>query len=124
MNTPSPGETLARLAAEIALGKQAQRPLLLDLREVGGFADYFLLLSAMNGRHATSLAEEIRTSVRSQLGLRPLGIDGLETQSWVFMDYGSLFVHILEDSARERFALEQLWSKATPLPLDGTSVTP
>jgi ribosome-associated protein len=44
-------------------------------------------------------------------GLQPLSVDGMESQTWVLLDYGFLFVHVFQDPTRELYQLELLWSK-------------
>ena len=50
---------LARLLAAAALRKKAQDPVLLQVGELAGFADYFLLVSGRSTRQAAAIAEEM-----------------------------------------------------------------
>ena len=106
----SPEEVVV-LAIAIAMEKKALRPVALDLNRLGAFANYFAILSASNGRQVVAVAEGIRLFIKQVFGISPVTVDGLETQQWVFLDYGFVFVHVFQDATREMYALEQLWSK-------------
>jgi ribosome-associated protein len=51
------------------------------------------------------------------LGVSPVSVDGLESCTWVLIDYGFLFIHVFQEPTRELYQLEQLWSKAHIIPL-------
>lgn len=104
-------EELVKLAMAIGLEKKATRPLAIDLRNQGAFTEYFVILSATNGRQVAAVAEEIRVFFRDKLGLQPVSIDGREARTWILLDYGFVFVHVFQEPTRELYALEQLWSK-------------
>lgn len=104
-------EELVKLAMAIGLEKKATRPLAIDLRSQGAFTEYFVILSASNGRQVAAVAEEIRLFFRDNLGLQPVSVDGREGRTWILLDYGFLFVHVFQEPTRELYALEQLWSK-------------
>lgn len=104
-------EEMAVLAVAAAMDKKAFRPVLLDLRSQGAFTEYFAIVSATNARQVTAVAEGVRMFFKQSFGLSPLSVDGLESQTWVLLDYGFLFVHVFQDPTRELYALEQLWSK-------------
>lgn len=116
-NEKIPGETLAKLAASTALEKKASQPVILDIRQLGGCTDYFVILTAQNPRQALAIAEAIRLSFKNLYGVKAPKIDGLETGSWVLMDYGFLFVHIFLEDARHQYELEKLWAKGLSVPI-------
>lgn len=105
-------EELATIAIAAGIQKKAVRPVLIDLRSIGAFVDFFAILSATNTRQVVAIAEGIRLFFKENLGLRPLSVDGMETGSWVVLDFGAFFVHVFLDTTREVYRLEQLWSKA------------
>jgi|GEM_PF-285954 len=104
-------EEMALLAVAAALDKKAFRPALLDLRAQGAFTEFFAIVSAGNGRQVNAVAEGVRMFFKHNFGLTPITVDGLESQTWVLLDFGFLFVHVFQDPTRELYALEQLWSK-------------
>ncbi|APJ02783.1 ribosome silencing factor [Silvanigrella aquatica] len=110
-------EDLAMLAIAVALDKKAVRPTAMDLRSVGAFTELFSIVSASNPRQVYAVAEAIRQFFKSRLGIMPVSVDGLESCTWVLIDYGFLFVHVFQEPTRELYQLEQLWSKAHIIPV-------
>jgi ribosome-associated protein len=104
-------EDMAVLAIAAAMDKKAARPVLLDLRSQGAFTEYFAIVSATNARQVSAVAEGIRMFFKQAFGLQALSVDGMESQTWVLLDYGFLFVHVFQEPTRELYQLEQLWSK-------------
>ena len=111
-------EEMAILAVAAGMEKKAMRPVILDLRAQGSFTEYFAILSAANARQASAIAEAVRMFFKKNFGVSPLSVDGLETQEWVLLDYGFLFVHVFQDPTREHYSLEQLWSKSRLVPVN------
>ena len=104
-------EEVVTLSIAAGMEKKASRPVALDLNRLGAFANYFAILSASNGRQVCAVAEGIRLFIKQAFGISPIMVDGLESQQWVFLDYGFLFVHVFQEATREMYSLEQLWSK-------------
>lgn len=105
-------EKMALLAIGCAMEKKASRPVVMDLRHLGSFFDFFAIVSASNSRQVYAIAQEIKVFFKKSFGLYPVSVDGLESSNWVLMDYGFLFVHIFVEPTREMYQLEKLWSKA------------
>ena len=117
-------EELALLSVAVACEKKAVRPLILDLRNVGSaFTELFSIVSASNTRQVYAIAEEIRLYFKRTFGLNPVAVDGMETCTWVLIDYGFMFVHIFQEPTREVYQLEQLWSKARNIDADESVYT-
>ncbi len=110
-------EDVAMLAIAIATEKKAVRPVIMDLRSVGAFTELFAIVSASNQRQVYAVAENIRQFFKRHLGIMPVSVDGLESCTWVLIDYGFLFVHIFQEPTRELYQLEQLWNKAHVIPV-------
>ncbi len=103
---------LAILAARAASEKKATDPKVLELGELIGVTDYFLICSASSSRQVRTIVDEIEKSVKGTLGLRPRGVEGLSDASWVLIDYGGVVIHVMSEEARAFYALEKLWSDA------------
>ena len=88
--------------------------MLLDIRRVAAFADYFVIASAVNPRHMRALVETVAKELR-QDGVRPLHQEGEFDSGWVLLDYGSVIVHLFAPELRTYYALEELWREATPV---------
>ena len=107
-----PEEALARLCADGALDKKAEDVVILDMREISSFTDFFVIVSGTSDPQLKAIASSIRGKVRDAIGLRPLAEDGIPGSQWVIIDYGSVIVHIFNTEKRTVYGLETLWSDA------------
>ncbi len=100
----------ARLAAEAAAAKMAQDIVILDVGDIIGITDAFVVCSANNTRQVRTIVDEVEEHMRILVDARPRAIEGLDTASWVLMDYGDIVVHVFLSETREFYDLERLWS--------------
>ncbi len=82
--------------------------MLLDIREVASFADYFVIATALNPRQMRALVETLEKELRAE-GAHAPRPEGAEDSGWVLLDYGSVIVHLFSPEEREHYALEKLW---------------
>jgi ribosome-associated protein len=95
-------------ALRAASDKKALDLVVLDLRPVATFTDYFLIASGTNVRQVQAIADEITERLKRE-GTRAERIEGYGTAEWVLVDYGDFIVHIFEEKARRFYDLERLW---------------
>lgn len=108
---PSPLPEEVALAARAALDRKAEELLLLDVGEICGFADYFLLCHGNSDRQVGAIADGIQRTLRKQ-GYKPLHVEGERRANWILLDYGDWVAHIFDPPTREFYRLERLWSDA------------
>ncbi|MGH9019754.1 MAG: ribosome silencing factor [Acidimicrobiales bacterium] len=108
----------AMAAADEKLGLD---PVVLDLRGVVDTFDALVVTSGRTDRQVRSLADEVERRVDAALGVRPTHVEGLTEGEWVALDYGDVIVHVFDESAREYYDLEHLWSAPAtrPAPVRG-----
>lgn len=111
-HSPKFARALAVLVAQAANEKKATDPKVLELGDLLGIADYFVVCSASNPRQIKTVVEEIEKAVKQASGLRPRSVEGLADASWVLLDYVDVVVHVMSDEARAFYAIERLWSDA------------
>jgi ribosome-associated protein len=99
-----------------ALEKKALDPILLELKEIASFTDYFLLLSGKSDRQVQAIAQGIEESLKKN-GIRPLGQEGTLGGKWILMDYEDVVVHIFLEPIRQFYDLEGLWLDAPRIDL-------
>lgn len=104
------------IALRAASDKKALDPVVLDLRPIASFTDYFLITSGTNARQVQAIADGVTERLK-QAGERSVRIEGYSTAEWVLLDYGDFVVHIFEARARSFFDLERLWRDAQRVPL-------
>ncbi|HEX8565619.1 MAG TPA: ribosome silencing factor [Pyrinomonadaceae bacterium] len=98
-------------ALRAASDKKAVNSLVLDLREVTEFTDFFIITNGTNVRQVQAIADGISEDLKL-IDARPIRIEGYNTAEWILMDYGDFVVHIFEEKSREFFDLERLWRDA------------
>ena len=74
-------------------------------------ADYFVICNGSSSTHIKALVDEVDKQL-SEAGEPPIRREGLRSDIWVLMDFGSVIVHIFTDEARKFYDLERLWSDA------------
>ncbi len=104
--------TALRAASE----KKALDIVVLDLRPLASFTDYFLITSGTNARQVQAIADGILEQLRKE-GTRAERVEGFNSAEWVLLDYGDFVCHIFEDKARRFYDLERLWREAARVPL-------
>lgn len=108
-------QELARRIVEIASDKLATDIVLLDIRQIGSFADYFVVASTASERQMQAVVRDLEQTLRNDDGVRPLRVEGQSSSGWVLIDYGDVVVHLFSAEQRGFYRLEELWSAAVPL---------
>jgi ribosome-associated protein len=98
----------ARLAQE----KKGQDIRILDVRELAGYTDYFVLSSGSSDRQVAALAQHVEETLKKESGVRPLGVEGLRDGRWALIDYGDFVFHVFLSSVREFYNFDRLWGAA------------
>ena len=109
-------KTKSLLCLKAAIEKKALNPVLLELKEITFFTDYFLLLSGQSDRQVQAIAQAIEEALKRK-GIRPLGQEGTSGGKWILMDYEDVVVHIFLEPVRKFYDLEGLWSDAPRIDL-------
>jgi ribosome-associated protein len=104
------------VALQAASDKKALELVLLDLREVATFTDYFIITSGANARQVQAIADGVVEQLKLKK-TRPARIEGYSGAEWVLVDYGDFIVHVFEDKARRFYDLERLWRDAARVAL-------
>ena len=129
---------LAKKAAHFCADKKAENIVVLDMREIVNFCDYFVLCTATSSRHIKAVADGVDEGLH-QLGIKikfKQGLDGagrsrsftFASQAaqassgvpaideangrWVLLDMGDVVVHVFENQSREFYGLDHLWQEA------------
>jgi ribosome-associated protein len=108
-----------RLALHAADEKKAHDLVVLDLREVASFTDFFVIASGTNVRQVQAVADEVQEQLRKQLRVKPARVEGYNSAEWVLLDYGDFIFHVFEEKSRRFYDLERLWRDAARVPIPG-----
>ncbi len=102
----------AKLALEAASEKKAIDFVVLDLRELTSFTEFFLIVSGTNQRQVQAISNEISSKLRNELKTKPQRVEGYQGAEWILLDYGDFIFHVFNGKSREFYDLERLWRDA------------
>jgi ribosome-associated protein len=113
---PQPSQTLetedaVTIAARAASDKKATDPVVLDLRNVASFTEYFLICTGANTRQVQAISNAVEEALLKS-GKRPSHIEGYSSGEWILLDYGDFIVHVFGPASRRFYDLERLWRDA------------
>ena len=103
---------LAELVAAYAADVKAIDLVELDLRDVLGYTDFFVICSGNTDRQTKAIHDRIHQGMKNEHGVLPRRVEGLAEARWILMDYLDVVVHVFTPDAREFYRLEQLWGEA------------
>ena len=95
--------------------------MVLDLRDISTFTDFFVICSGSSEPQLKAIAGEIEVRLRKEYSIRPAAVDGFPTSQWIVLDYLQVIVHIFHAEKRDFYALEDLWSDAPHLQIKGVT---
>ncbi|KAA0273716.1 MAG: ribosome silencing factor [Anaerolineales bacterium] len=88
--------------------KKGEDILLMDIKDIASFTDYFVICTGTSDRMLDALAsaatDEIKKKYRKKARKQGLSRDG-----WVVVDFGDVVVHLLSPDQREYYQIEELW---------------
>jgi ribosome-associated protein len=111
-----------REALVAASDKKAIDPVVLDLRAIASFTDFFVITSGANVRQVQAIADAVVERLKNN-GERAARVEGYNTAEWVLVDYGDFIVHVFDQKARGFYDLERLWREAKRVPLPAELAT-
>ena len=115
-DTATDSKIKSLLCLKAAIEKKAQDPVLLELKGITSFTDYFLLCSGKSDRQVQAIAQAIEETLRKK-GIRPLGEEGTREGKWILLDYADVVVHVFLEPVRRFYDLEGLWIEAPRIDL-------
>jgi ribosome-associated protein len=110
------GLELAKICTRVADDSKAEDLIVLDVRGLSSFTDYFVIMSGRSSRHVQGLAEVIEAELRSKR-VSSKHSEGLQEGLWVLLDFGDIVTHIFYKEKRAFYDLEGLWHDAPRLDL-------
>jgi ribosome-associated protein len=113
--SPERSFELARAAAREAEDNRGQNVVVLDMREQTSIFDFFILATGTSNRQLRAISDGIDDVLQKQFGHQRLSREGYEDSHWILLDYGSIVVHLFDESTRDFYRLEDLWAGATPV---------
>jgi ribosome-associated protein len=101
---------MTRRCARVLDGKKGNDIIIIDLRDVNSYLDYFLIATGNSRVHCRALARELEKFMHEN-GWRARNNPDYES-GWIILDCSELIVHIFTQEMREYYQLEKLWGDA------------
>lgn len=90
---------------EIIEEKKGEQTRVLDMRDHTIGTRFFVLANGTNPKHVRALAEELLEKYEKKVDHK----EGLDTGSWIVLDYGEVMVHLFNEDVRKFYDLDDLW---------------
>ena len=94
-------QDFAIFIAECLSEKQADEIIVLDVGDLVGYCDYFVIASGRNARQLGAMVTHVERRVDDTTTRRAIGREGIREGNWALLDYGDI-VEIGRASCRER----------------------
>ena len=108
-----------RQAVEAAQGRKALELVVLDLKGICSFTDFFLICTGTSTRHTQAICDAVCEQLEKS-GIVPTHVEGYSRAEWILLDYLEFVVHIFLGQARHFYDLERLWKTAKRVPVPET----
>ncbi len=77
-------------------------------------ADYFVIASGNNPNQLKAMADTVEEALY-KAGYKLNHSEGMQTKSWLLLDFGEIVVHLFNKEDREFYNLERIWGDAAEL---------
>ncbi len=111
----------AQRIAAVALDKLAEDVVILDMREMCSFTDYFVIATGRNTRQVKGIHDEILVKLKQEERLIARGIAGEREADWIVIDYVDIVVHVFTPEQRSFYRLEDLWADVPRVEVDAVT---
>jgi len=108
----------ARQIAALAQEKLAEDVVILDMRPVCTFTDFFVICTGRNARQTAAIWDEVHGVMKQEHGLIPRSADGVQEGTWILADYLDVVLHVFTPEARSYYKLEDLWGDVPAVQLE------
>ena len=103
---------MVHAAAATALSRRARNAVILDLRKLPSFTNFFVICSGVSDTQVEGISDAVLDELEDNWNERPWHREGGRNADWVLLDYVDFVVHIFLEEKREYYNLERLWADA------------
>lgn len=111
----------ARCIAALAQEKLAEDVVILDMRPVCTFTDFFVICTGRNARQTAAIWDDVHGRMKAEQELVPRSVDGVPEGTWILADYLDIVLHVFTPEARAYYRLEQLWGDVPAIELEAAA---
>ena len=111
----------ARRIAGIAQDKLGEDVVILDMRPVCIYTDFFVVCSGRNTRQVRAIWNDVRERLKHEDRVLPRSVDGERESTWIVGDYLDVVLHVFTPELRSYYRLEDLWGDVPSIELEAAS---
>jgi ribosome-associated protein len=82
---------------------------ILDMRPVCIYTDFFVIATGQNPRQTKAIYDEVYAGLKREGRVLPQAVDGASEATWIVADYLDVVLHVFTPEARAFYRLEDLW---------------
>jgi len=102
---------LADTIIEGIRNRKGQRIVTIDLKKIKEApVEMMIICEGQSNVQVSAISDEIDDHVRTATHVHPLSVAGQENAEWIAMDYGTIFVHVMQREPRAFYDIEHLWA--------------
>ena len=120
-NAPLSPLELARRIAALAQEKLAQDVVILDMRPVCTYTDFFVICTGQNARQTKAIHDEVHARLKKDGRTLPRSVEGQRESSWIVADYLDVVLHVFTPETRRYYRLEELWGDVPSVAVEAAS---
>tara|TARA_B100001013_G_C24296417_1_gene318963 strand:+ start:43 stop:438 length:396 start_codon:yes stop_codon:yes gene_type:complete len=113
---------MVQAAVAAAMSRRASDPVILDLRALDSFTDFFAICSGMSDIQVEAISEAVLDKLVDNWDARPWHREGERRSDWILLDYVDFVIHIFLDEKRKYYNLERLWAEAPTIDVPDVEV--
>ena len=108
---------MVKAAASAAVSRRAQDGIILDLRELEGFTDFFAIFSGVSDIQVEGISQAVLEELENNWAQKPWHQEGARKADWILLDYVDFVIHVFLAERRAYYNLERLWAEAERIEL-------
>jgi len=111
----------ARRIAALAQEKLAEDVVILDMRPVCDYTDFFVLATGRNPRQTKAIFGEVHGRLKQEAKLLARSVEGQKEAEWIVADYLDVVLHVFTPDTRRYYRLEDLWGDVPAVELEAAT---
>jgi ribosome-associated protein len=94
---------------------------ILDMRPVCTYTDFFVLCTGRNPRQTKAIYDEVVGRLKAEEQVVPRSVEGATESTWVVADYLDVVLHVFTPDTRAFYRLEDLWGDVPQMELEAAA---
>lgn len=105
---------MARDIVDALEDKKGEDIVLMDIKEIASFTDYFVICTGTSDRMLDALANSAIDEIRKK-HKKKAKKQGNSRDGWVVVDFGDVVLHLFSPDQRDYYQIEDLWENGKVL---------